>query len=66
MKVRVILGGIAKTLELRQEARVIDAIKKIGVSPETVIPRRGREILLENENLKNNDRIELIKIVSGG
>jgi sulfur carrier protein ThiS len=59
-------AGRTKTLGMPENSKVLDAIKKAGANPETVIPRRGKTILLEDEGLKNNDMIELIKIVSGG
>jgi len=66
MKVQVAFAGRTKTLVMPKNAKVLDAIKRAGANPETVIPKRGKEIILESEALKNNDRIELIKIVSGG
>jgi sulfur carrier protein ThiS len=66
MRVRVTFAGRTKAVEVPENAKVLDAIKKAGLNPETVISRRGKTILLESESLKNNDMIELIKIVSGG
>jgi sulfur carrier protein ThiS len=66
MKVCVLFSGKTKIVEMPKEAKAIDALRKMRVNPETVIIKRREEILLENETLKNNDRIELIKVVSGG
>jgi len=66
MKITVELQGKKTKIEVPEKAKVIDAVKKINVNPETVIVKRRSEILLEDETLKNNDEIELIKIVSGG
>lgn len=66
MKIFIIFQGKKNEMDLPKDARVIDAIKKFGVNPETILVKRGDEILLEDEKLKNNDEIEFIKIVSGG
>jgi sulfur carrier protein ThiS len=66
MKITVEILGKKRKIEVPEKAKVIDAVKKINVNPETVIVKRGKEILLEDEALKKNDEIELIKIVSGG
>jgi len=66
MKVCVVFAGNTKRVGMPREAKAIDVVRKLRVNPETVIIKRGGEILLENETLKNNDRIELIKVVSGG
>jgi len=66
MKVSVVFADNTKRVEMPKEAKAIDVVRKLRVNPETVIIKRSGEIILENETLKNNDRIELIKVVSGG
>ncbi|MCX6817647.1 MAG: MoaD/ThiS family protein [Candidatus Aenigmarchaeota archaeon] len=66
MKIVAELQGRKHTLVLPDKAKAIDAVQKLGVNPETVLVRRGREIITDDEPLANNDKIELIKVVSGG
>jgi sulfur carrier protein ThiS len=60
------MKGKKKVIKIGDKSKVIDVIKKIKLNPETVIVKRGQEILLETDDLKPNDKIEFIKIVSGG
>ena len=55
-----------KEVEVKDKARVIDVLKTIGINPETVLVKKGDEVIVEDEVLKENDEIELIKVVSGG
>jgi len=66
MKITVVMKGKKKVIKIGDKSKVIDVIKKIKLNPETVIVKRGQEILLETDDLKPNDKIEFIKIVSGG
>ncbi|NIO19691.1 MAG: thiamine biosynthesis protein ThiS [Candidatus Aenigmarchaeota archaeon] len=66
MKIVVQFAERKKNVEVPEKSKVIDVIKKSKVNPETVIVRRGDEILLEEDLVKKNDSIELIRIISGG
>jgi len=66
MKITAELQGKKHRLSLPAEARAIDAVQKLGINPETVLVKRGKEIITDDERLGNNDRLELIKVVSGG
>ena len=66
MKVRIAYRGRKKDIQLNDKARVSDIFQKTEINPETVIVKRNDEILTEDEKLKENDNIELIRIVSGG
>ncbi len=61
---RVNVNG--ETIELEESATVLDALKKLDLNPEIFIVSRNSEVIHENEQLKNNDRLELIKVISGG
>lgn len=45
---------------------LLDALKKIGVVPESVIATRNGEMILEDEILKDGDVIKLVAVISGG
>jgi sulfur carrier protein len=66
MKVFVRLMDRKKRVEVPERSKVRDVIKRAKVNPETVIVRRGEDILLETDSVRKNDEIELIRIISGG
>jgi sulfur carrier protein len=55
-----------KTYEVRAGMTLLDALKKIGIVPESVIATRDGEMILEDEILKEGDKIRLIAVISGG
>lgn len=66
MKVVVELTGKKKNVEVPENSKVKDVIKKMKVNPETIIVRRGKDILLEEDFVKKNDKLEFMRIISGG
>jgi sulfur carrier protein len=66
MKVVVRLGGKRRDVEVPERSKVRDVIKKARVNPETVIVRRGDDILLEEDTVRRNESLEFIRIISGG
>jgi len=53
-------------IEIRDRATINDLLEQLGINRETVIVRRNKEICLEEELLKPNDFVEIIKVVTGG
>ncbi|MFH1774971.1 MAG: MoaD/ThiS family protein [Methanobacteriota archaeon] len=53
-------------VEIRDRATINDLLEQLGINRETVIVRRNKEICLEEELLKPNDFVEIIKVVTGG
>jgi sulfur carrier protein len=66
MKVVVRLMNKKRSLKVPERSKVSDIVKKAKVNPETVIVRRGEDILLEEDLVKKHDEIEFIRIISGG
>ncbi len=66
VNIKIIYDKKTHNLELKDGSTVEEAIKLIKINPQIVIARRGDEIIPDTEKLKNNDRIELIRVVSGG
>ncbi|MBI2076084.1 MAG: sulfur carrier protein ThiS [Candidatus Aenigmarchaeota archaeon] len=64
IKMRVTIDG--KEIEINDDSTVIDSLKQLKLSPEIFLVKRNNEIIHENEKLKENDRLELIKVISGG
>ncbi len=66
MKVVVQLGNKKRNVEVPEKSKVRDVIREVKVNPETVIVRRGDDILLETDIVSKSDRLEFIRIISGG
>lgn len=45
---------------------VQEFLQQIKVNPETVIVVRNNEVITEQETLHDNDKIELLSVISGG
>ncbi len=80
IKVKVLFGGRGLNMELvirleREQSRekisfsgktVKELLLKLKLNPETVLVVRNKEVLTEDELLKNKDEIEILSVVSGG
>ncbi|MBI2971308.1 MAG: MoaD/ThiS family protein [Candidatus Aenigmarchaeota archaeon] len=55
-----------KACAVKDNATVSEALKETGLNPEIFLAKRNGAIIHENEVLRNNDRISLIKVISGG
>ena len=55
-----------KQFEVPDGMTVRDAIKKVGLSPETTLTTRKGKLLTDDEILKEDDQIKLIAVISGG
>jgi sulfur carrier protein len=55
-----------KEYEVPGGMTVRDAIKKVGLSPETTLATRKGKLLTDDEILKEDDQIKLIAVISGG
>ncbi len=55
-----------KEYEVPAGITVKQALKQIGVLPETVLPIRNGELITEDERLKEGDVIRLVAVISGG
>ena len=52
--------------ELHGRRRVRDAIKEVGLIPQTVLAVRDGKLLTEDVMLENKDEVKLITVISGG
>ena len=55
-----------KEWELEGQRRVRDAIKEVGLVPQTVLAVRGGKLLTEDVMLKEEDEVKLVAVISGG
>ena len=66
MKVEVKFGGKTENLDLPSSATVLDIYKKLNLSTEVYVAKIGNDIVIEQEKVSEADRVELIKVISGG
>jgi len=55
-----------KEWELRGRRRVQDAIKEVGLIPQTVLAVRDGKLLTEDVMLDEDDEVRLVAVISGG
>lgn len=55
-----------KEYEVKHGMMLLDALKKCGVVPESVIATREGEMILDDEILKEDDEVKLVAVISGG
>ncbi|MEM2174293.1 MAG: MoaD/ThiS family protein [Candidatus Micrarchaeia archaeon] len=46
--------------------KVIDLLKKFGINKEIVVVFRNGKIVTEMDELKNKDKVEIVRVVFGG
>lgn len=64
MTVKLILRD--REFEVKPGMMLLDALRKIGVVPESVIATREGEMILDDEILKDGEVVKLIAVISGG
>lgn len=55
-----------KEYEVKPGMTLLDALKKINVTPESVIATRDGEMITDDEIVRSGDAIKLIAVISGG
>lgn len=55
-----------KKVKIKENAKVIDLLKKLNINPEIVIVLRGKLPLPIDEILKDGEKIKVVRVVSGG
>lgn len=55
-----------KQWELHGRRRVRDAIKEVGIIPQTVLAVRDGKLLTEDVMLDEDDEVRLVAVISGG
>jgi sulfur carrier protein ThiS len=55
-----------KEWELQGRRRVQDAIKEVGLIPQTVLAVRDGKLLTGDVMLDENDEVKLVAVISGG
>ncbi len=62
----VILIYRKQKLEIEGTITVRDALKQLGLSPESHLVIRNGELLNENDTLRNGEEVKIVSAISGG
>jgi sulfur carrier protein len=66
MRVRVRDEGGEREVEMEEGATVQDLLEKLGYDRESVLVRRGRRLVVEEERLSDGEELEVLRVVTGG
>lgn len=66
MKIKVKLDNKELKVEVSSGSTINELLEKLSINRESVIVRRNREICTEEEKLKPDDTVEIIRAVTGG
>jgi sulfur carrier protein ThiS len=64
MKVR--LRNPDRELDVPGARRVCDVLSDLGINPDTVLVIRERDLLMREDRVDDEDRIEIRPVISGG
>ena len=63
---KILLNHPAREVEVKGPRRVREVLKELNLLPESVLVVRGDDLVTEDELLKDEDRIEIRPVISGG
>jgi len=63
---RVLLNHPVREVDVKGPRRVKDLLKELNLLPETVLVVRGDDLVTEDDMLRDDDRIEIRPVMSGG
>ncbi len=63
---KVLLNHPAREVEVKGPRRVREVLKELNLLPESVLVVRGDDLVTEDDLLKDEDRIEIRPVISGG
>ena len=66
MTYKIIFNEKEEEKELENEKTIIDILKELEVSPQTVVIKKNNNIVDANTKIENNDTIKIIQIIYGG
>ena len=66
VEITVKFAGKNRKVKAKKDITAEEALLLAKINPQTVIVKRGKDIIPDNERLENGDVIEALKIVSGG
>jgi sulfur carrier protein len=63
---KILLNHPVREVEVKGPRRVREVLKELNLLPESVLVVRGDDLVTEDELLKEEDRIEIRPVISGG
>jgi len=63
---KILLNHPVREVEVKGPRRVREVLKELNLLPECVLVVRGDDLVTEDELLKDEDRIEIRPVISGG
>lgn len=55
-----------RTLDVGAGKQVKEVLEELRINPVTVLVVRNNELLLEDDEIKDNDELKIISVISGG
>ncbi len=66
MRVRVREGETVKEVEVEEGTTVEGLLERLGYDRESVLVRRGKRLVVEEERLRDGEELEILRVVTGG
>jgi sulfur carrier protein len=63
---KILLNHPVREIEIRGPKRVKDLLKELALLPESVLVIRGDDLVTEDDTLRDEDRVEIRPVMSGG
>jgi sulfur carrier protein len=63
---KVLLNHPVREVDVKGPRRVKELLKELSLLPEAVLVVRGDELVTEDDVLRDDDRIEIRPVMSGG
>lgn len=63
---KVLLNHPVRELDIPGPKRVKDLLKDLELLPESVLVVRGDDLVTEDDTLRDDDRVEIRPVISGG
>ena len=62
----VLLNHPVREVQVKGPKRVKELLRDLNLMPETVLVVRGDDLVTEDDTLRDEDRIEIRPVISGG
>ncbi len=66
MKFKLIFDDKEEERELDNQQTILDLLKELEVSPQTVVTKKNDQIVTEDATINDGDTIKIIQIIYGG
>lgn len=63
---KIMLNHPVREVEVKGPRRVKELLKELSLLPETVLVVRGDDLVTEDDMLRDEDRVEIRPVMSGG